>query len=66
MVSDVETPVKKVEKQECTEEDMFPYLPPQPPQAIVEDIIASRPVDVEMEEVEPDWASEIARLDRQW
>ena len=68
VVSDVETPVKKVEKEECTEEEMFPYLPIQSPRqvAIAEDIIANRQVDVVMEEVEPDWASEIARLDRRW
>ena len=33
VVSDVETPVKKVEKQECTVEEMFPYLPIQSPTA---------------------------------
>ena len=66
VISDEETPVKKIEEQERMVEDMFPYLPLQPPLAIVEDIIASRPVDVDMEEVEPNWASEIARRDRQW
>ena len=51
---------------------MFPYLgPPSPvlppqPLSIAEGIIAERQVDVEMDEAEPDWAGEIARLDRQW
>ena len=65
---DVETPVKKVEKQECTVEEMFPYLPTQSQRqlSIAEDIIADRQVDVVMDEAEPNWAAEIARLDRQW
>ena len=65
----LETPVKKVERQECTVEDMFPPLSPvQSPRrlAIAEDIIANRQVDVLMDEEEPNWAAEIARLDRQW
>ena len=68
VVSDVETPVKKSEKQECTVEEMFPYLPAQSPRqlSIAEDIIADRQVDVVMDEAEPNWAAEIARLDRQW
>ena len=66
VISDEETPVKKIEERERRVKDMFHYLPLQPPLAIVEDIIASRPVDVDMEEVEPNWASEIARRDRQW
>ena len=51
---------------------MFPYLgPPSPvlppqPLPIVKTILAERPVEVEMNEVEPNWAGEIARLDRQW
>ena len=48
---------------------MFPPLSPvQSPRqlAIAEDIIANRQVDVVMDEVEPNWAAEIARLDRQW
>ena len=68
VVSDVETPVKKSEKQECTVEEMFPYLPAQSPRqlSIAEGIITDRQVDVVMHEAEPDWAAEIARLDRQW
>ena len=68
VISDVETPVKKSEKQECTVEEMFPYLPVQPPRqlSIAEGIIADRQVDVVMDEAEPNWADEIARLDRQW
>ena len=68
VISDVETPVKKSEKQECTVEEMFPYLPVQSPRqlSIAEGIMADRQVDVVMDEVEPNWAVEIARLDRQW
>ena len=68
----VETPVKEVGKPESTEEDMFPDLgPPSPvptprPLSIAEGIIADRQVDVVMDEADPDWAGEIARLDRQW
>ena len=58
-----------------------PDLPPQPlpsgcgpisfkgqqqPLPIVKVIIAEREVDVEMDEVEPNWAAEMARGDRQW
>ena len=69
---DVETPVKEVGNPECTVEEMFPYLgPPSPvlppqPLSIAEGIITDRQVEVEMDEAEPDWAGEIARLDRQW
>ena len=66
---DLETPVKKVERQECAVEEIFPPLSPvQSPRqlAIAEDIIANRQVDVVMDEVRPNWAAEIARLDRQW
>ena len=49
-------------------EEMFPYLPAQSPRqlSIAEDIIADRQVDVVMDEAEPNWAAEIARLDRRW
>ena len=68
VISDVETPVKESEKQECTVEEMFPYLPVQSPRqlSIAQGIIADRQVDVVMDEAEPNWADEIARLDRQW
>ena len=51
---------------------MFPDLgPPSPalhpqPLPIVKTILAERQVDIEMDEVEPNWAVEIARLDQQW
>ena len=69
---DVGTPVKEVGKPECTEEEMFPDLgPPSPvlaprPLSIAEGIIADCQVDVVMDEADPDWAGEIARLDRRW
>ena len=53
-------------------EEMFPALRPpslvQSPRqlSIAEGIIADRQVDAVMDEAEPNWADEIARLDRQW
>ena len=72
---EVATPDKEVQTIEPVEfsiTDLFPdlgplspALPPQP-LPIVKTIIAEQEVDVEMDEVEPNWAAEVARRDQLW
>ena len=71
---EVATPIKEVQMVEAAEfsiVDMFPDLgPPSPalppqPLPIVKTIVVERGVDVEIDEVEPNWAAELARRDRQ-